>query len=349
MLIKSKDTFPTAICTYFSNAARGKRVLSSLWFAASLIAVLLHLAFTILAYRETDVKQQHPWYYFGLPRYRTQSTATHAKDTAKSIFGALGDHHWIRAVGVDVILSAVGLCCWSVVSNADVRSMIKSSVFPWLDEVDEATRYAISRVEKVTEDAYDDVRSSYPVASAMKGLSAAQEVAGRGMQEVRHRTNALQNSAAEWASNLTDAADDKDDIPPVDRYDGYDDYDEPPPKRRGRPPKGGAKASTRTSSGTRQTRGRSASQGRARSQSRSRAGVSPVKRKASTSRRRSSRVRDLFSGDSELENGFSQQVFSPAMQAVATDAEAAGLTWGLFAIGGLGMASAAVFGGEEVV
>ena len=81
---------------------------------------------------------------------------------------------------------------------------------------------------------------------------------------------------------------------------------------------------------------------RSPSRSRSRASVSPVKKTAS---RRSSRAREL-----EPEEDYEERriLIPTSMHTLTAPAEAAGVAWVMFALGGLGIASTAVYGAGEL-
>ena len=292
---------------------------------ASIMAMALHMHTSFQAYREIDRNRGIFWFLFDFFRWED---ARHArmetvKQTGRSILSALTDVDWITALGLDVLLSAVGICCWSVVSNADARSMIKCSIFPWLDETEAAGEDTMDHVRDVTDELY-----GHSMGRAQNALSSAKETVRRGSQDMKRRVYQLQGTIGRS----------DDDIEREINSGG------PTRGRRGRP----AKSPIRDMKSGRASQARSASATSAPSRSRSRASVSPVKRNASS--RRSSRIRNL--SVSRHGSGFrdddERRILSSTMEVVTADAQAAGLTWGLFAIGGLGMASAAVFGAEEV-
>ena len=237
-------------------------------------------------------------------------TVNSMKDTGTSLFRALGDHPWVRAIGFDVLISAMGLCRWSVVSNADARSMIKHSIFSWLDAVQSAAESAASHVQGTTEDAFVRIRRS--IAKALD-----------------------RSATASARSGDVDAA------PSDNDEDWYNRHSGPVKAHRGRPPKSTAEA-TRSGS-TRRTRSSAHS---VRSRSRTRKSVLPTKR--NTPRRRSSRIRDLPEREPEHEDDDRRRTLSHTVGTWAERAEAASLTWGVSLLGGLGTASVAVFGAEEV-
>ena len=88
---------------------------------------------------------------------------------------------------------------------------------------------------------------------------------------------------------------------------------------------------------------------RSPSRSRSRASVSPVKKTAS---RRSSRARDERSPSrrpGSEEDYEERRILMPtSMQTLTAPAEAAGVAWVMFALGGLGIANTAVYGAGEL-
>lgn len=308
---------------YFGSARKGKRTLTFACFLAAIMAAALHLYAAFKAYQEADLAKSHPqWlgrvlhmiHWHVMPHARMGN----AKDTGRSLWSAFGDHEWLRAVGVDVLLSAICLCCWSVVSNIDIPSLIKCSVFPWLDETQAAAEHTMDHIRDVTDEIYE----SSVMDQAKHAFSTAKDTAWGGSQDMKRRVSQLQATIGisdediDWQVNGKQTT----------------------RGRRGRPAK---------SPGRAQARGASANS--APSRSRSRASVSPVKRNASSRRSSRARATSLSSRrGSAVEHDEQRGTFSSTVEAVTAEAEVAGLTWGLFTIGGLGMGSAAVFGAEEV-
>ena len=233
--------------------------------------------------------------------------------TVRALINALGDYDWVSAIGADVLLSAVALSYWAVVGNLDARSMIESGVCPWLDNIQEAVGNAASRAKEATEGAAEHVRN---------GLSSATEKARHGSQELKRRTSQRYEDVG-----LDDNEEDEDEFGPSVMSQIL-------AARRGRPPK----------PLTRERRVHP------RSRSKSRASVSPVQ--GDTSRRRS-RTRERSSSRVSLGHGPEKddeesQILRDIAMAAAGPAEAAGVAWALFALGGLGVASTAVFGSGEL-
>ncbi|KAK5164557.1 uncharacterized protein LTR77_009763 [Saxophila tyrrhenica] len=285
------------------GSRRNRRGFVMLWFAISIASVLLHFHAWFMAVGEIKAGTYRSLYQATAEWINVltgrESWSNVAIETAGVIFTGLRFwNHWLRALGYDVVLSFGALTVWSAVNQTDAREMVKCSTNPWLEEAQAAVGQAASRIGDATEEMYDDIRASQPVARAGDAWGTVKE-------EARRRTASAMHT-------LTDAMDDDDD----------DEEEYTAPTRRSR----------------------RASVGRPRSRSRSL--MSPVKRSAS---RRSSRVRQpsLSRRVSGIMSDGVQAMSSPTVGDVAGRAEAALLTYALGLFGGLGMASAAVFGAEE--
>ncbi|KAK3717012.1 hypothetical protein LTR37_006067 [Vermiconidia calcicola] len=357
-LLHSLATYWRYVLIQKANAWQtGKQWLHVVWFTISVASAALYLHSIVMAYRETDVENPYGWHRLGAVGWRDPTkhyrNATIVQDTTRSVFGSFGDHVWISALGVDVLLSGFGLCCWAVVNSSDAGSMVKCSLFPWLDEAYLMAEHAGEQIRDTTEELYDDFCSSERLARAKSALSPATEkLYDMSMSQPVVRAKSALPTATDEARRRTVSAYQNF----TDRLDDYDEeYGAPRPTKalRGRPPLGNKKSSansTTTAHSTRRTRSASASS--ARSKSRGRANVSPVK-KAVSRKRSSSRLRDMVNDHTPFNLGDDdgEGIFSPTVEAVkdmAEEAEAAGLSVALFAIGGLGMASAAVFGAQEL-
>ena len=299
------------------SASKAKRSLAFVYFVTSvLMAAPIHLYITIQACADAGLDKRVQW-PLGM-RWMRPETRSMRKltGTVRALINALGDHDWVSAVGADVLLSAVALCCWAVVGNVDPRSMIKCGIFPWLDETQDAVGVAARRLSDAAEDVYD-----VSAERIRESLATARARARQGSQELRYR-------ASHWGHE-----------PGLDES-GEEDEDvewqqsQRPPTMRGRKQKPRSTARETT---------------RSQSRSRSRASVSPVKKTAS---RRSSRTRDrsrpLQSPESEEDYDERRILIPTSIQTLTAPAEAAGVAWAMFALGGLGMASTAVYGAGEV-
>ena len=285
-----------------------KRALTFAWFTVSILAAASHCYASYEAYREAGAT-----IWSRLPFF-AHSRKQNAKDTGGSIFGALDEHPWIRTMGYDVLLSFLGVCFWAVISDAGARSVIKCSIYPWVDETEAAVGHAIGQVRDTTEEIYD---------ASMNGVkhafSSAKDTAKKESRDLKRRVSHLQATIG-----LSD-----NDIEP--------DYEQSVAGRRGRSVSSYT-PHVRSASG-RPTRSVSAGSTR----SRSRASVSPVKRSSSRPRNMSLSRRESGVFDDE-----DQMFFAPNADALSAHAETVGLTLALFAVGGLGMASSAVFGANTV-
>jgi hypothetical protein len=299
------------------SASKAKRSLAFVYFVTSVhMAASIHLYITMQACAETGLGKRVRW-PIGMrwmrPEFETMQKLT---GTVRALINALGDHDWISAVGADVLLSAFALCCWAVLGKVDPRSMIKCGIFPWLDETQDAVGVAARRLSDAAEDVYD-----VSAERIREGLSTARARARQGSQELRYR-------ASHWGHD-----------PGLDESEGeYEDVEWQQSLRQ--PTIHGRKQ--RPKSTTRETT-------RSRSRFRSRASVSPAKKTAS---RRTSRTRDrsrpLQRPESEEDYDERRILTPPNVQTSTAPAEAAGVAWVMFALGGLGMANTAVYGAGEL-
>ncbi len=295
-------------------ARQAKRSVAFIYFLLSVqMAAAIHLYVTMQACGESG---------FGWPlgmRWARPNPGSMRKLTGivRALFSALGDNDWISAVGADVLLSAVALCCWAVIGNIDPRSMIKCGIFPWLDETQEVVSKTARRMSNAAEDIYD-----VSAERIRDSLSTASARARQGSEELRYR-------ASHWRHELGLHESEE-------RDENVDWQYLREPTARGR--------EQQSSIATGET-------DPPRSRSRSLARVSPVKKTAS---RRSSRGRDtkmsLQSLDSDEEGDSEERriLNSTAIKTLTAPAEAAGVTWVMFVLGGLGMASTAVYGAGEL-
>jgi hypothetical protein len=275
-----------------------------LWFSLSATSLLVHFGTWARAFAEVGSGKYDKMYKqifkeMGIPDGKS------SMDILRQTIGVIvySLHlglHWVRALDYDVLLSVVSLCVWTAVTQTDARAMVKSSLFPWLDEAQNAVEQAASRIGEATEELYEDIQDSQPLARARDAWSSAKEQAKRRTASARY--------------GFTDAE--------------SDDEEYERPTRAGR-----ARSNTRR-----------ASMGAAGTRSRSRTAVSPAKRNASS--RRSSRARSSSMSRNVYGLVGDGKKFASSVEAVAVRTEAAALTMGLFAVGGLGVASAAVYGAE---
>jgi hypothetical protein len=276
------------------------------WFTFSVTSFVLHLHSWYMAMEDTRSGKHKNLYQPALDMVGLGGSNTYLDNLGQTIENIIHGlrlwNYWVSALVYDVLLSGFSLCVWTVVANTDPRKMAKCGIFPWLDETQAVVELAANRIGDATEEIYDEIAVSQPLAKARDVFSSAKE-------EARRRT-------ASALYRFADTADEEE-----------DDY--------GRPSRAG--------------RQRRASVGSTRSRSRSRAAaVSPAKRNPSSSRR-SSRVRNLSLSrrGSGLLEGNGGRILSPTMEAVAVRTEATGLALGFLAVGGLGVASTAVFGAED--
>lgn len=204
--------------------------------------------------------------------------------TVGALLDSIRDHDCISVIGLDVLFSALALCCWAVIGSLDARSILKCGICPWIDEGVEPKRAARS-----SQSAARDLSRRRSIARAVEGYEREDET---------RDTSARGRSFDDELDTAHEAV-------------------------------------GRTS----------------RSRTRSRRGsMSPMKRELSRLRRRSlSREWDSSSGSGYDGGPGGYDAESGTMfKKRAGPAEAAAVAWGLFTLGGVGVASTAVFGAGEL-
>ena len=89
-------------------------------------------------------------------------------------------------MGLDVLLSAIALCCWSVVGNLDARSMIKC-VLPWLDDDYVEPKRALKSAQSVAERKRMDFAHRRSSAKAQEEIEELLDDIRRPTGELRQR------------------------------------------------------------------------------------------------------------------------------------------------------------------
>ena len=294
------------------------------WFATSMSSLLIHTHSWYEAIGEIKAGTYRSLYQHNVEEMMQPSSLGNVVlETVGVLFSGLRLwNHWLRALGYDVLLSFLSLMVWAGVNQSDVHGMVKSSLNPWLDEAQAAVGHAATRLGDATEEMYDDIIASQPLARAKDAWSSAKE-------EARRRTASAMHSFAY-------TGDDEDD--------DDEGYSRSSTRSSNTLRAGAGSERSRRSSSTLQA---SSSAGPGRSRSRSRGAMSPTKRSASS--RRSSRVREpsISRRVAGIMDDGVQMLSSPTVGAVTGRAEAVVLTYALGILGGLGMASTAVFGAEE--
>ena len=268
----------------------------------------------------------HPWLH-------KRNPMDHHRMPIMQTFGVLGDHAWINALAFDVLLSALAIASWSVVARLDARSMVRCSLFPWMDWMTEEMK--IMKFHTLP-----DIRTS----GGLRGgatRSGAEYLLQDGSPEISGEEDEeppwIKRRSHRGAQRKTKRAQSRDPAPSA-------------PRTRGR-----ALRSTSSHAASQQLevperrRSRSASLGFSMPVGALR-GVSPSahqgRSRAASTVRRSGRIREkLLSNDPEGDERTLMPA-GPAFHDLASQAEQAGLSLALFAFGGLGMASAAVFGAK---
>ncbi|KAK4631240.1 hypothetical protein CLAFUW4_03494 [Fulvia fulva] len=355
----------------YTSAETARKTLSKAWCVLSVLSAASHIWTSVLAFREAN-----PAGWFGrhsrwggqlgwfIPWRNEYYRSKDVGSAGWSIFEELGDHPWINAVGWDVVFSVLGLCIWSVISSANVRDMLQCTFMPWLDDiedvVEDVVENAMERVHQMTEEVvskagsaaqgvqeiFDDV-----VDQAQLFVEPALEQASRTAEDVRDKTAPMLDSAKK---RLQEAWSQKPELPKLPgapkllskrssrALPGTDESDED------------AQVDRHTS---KKTRARATAQPTTRAlRSRKAAGSRSASRPAQTKPRRGRSgglggASGLSGGnDSAGRRGRHQSLSSTASEvmAAAINAEAAGVTWVLWVVGGLGMASAGVYGADQI-
>lgn len=190
----------------------GRRLhLKKFWHAPSVFSMVLHAISTYVAFAEVH---EGSWFgkshggtgqldWFVPWRNESYEPIQEMRHVGVPIFGTLGDHPWINALGWDVLLSVIVLCVWSVFSSTDVRDMIRCSLFPALGE-------GIAHFEGPMSDRGRPSRSAATRQSLRTGRNAklrqdtqeAGRSASRGRSS-RARRTADSSDGGQWYSALT--------------------------------------------------------------------------------------------------------------------------------------------------
>ena len=185
-----------------------------------MLALLLHIYSTVTAVCELAPSRTSSWVTRVILRYRKRDASSEALQTARSfasILDSLADHAWINAIAWDVIFSVAGLSLWAGVSSADVRSILKCTLWPWLDETVELVQEGVGNLQDTAgpyvDSAYDGAQQFMTAAEPYTGaaarraaelkgaadpyLDAAYRSTGLAAQRLKEQTQALVDSAAE--------------------------------------------------------------------------------------------------------------------------------------------------------
>ena len=253
-----------------------------------------------------------PWHH---------ATSEQLKNTAYQVFGLLGDHPWINALAWDVIFSAIVVGVVATISSLEVKAMLQCSLVPWIDD-------AVVAAEQVSEIVQDAAGTS---------IAKGQEVFDQARTATRSRLLSVASAGLEKGQQLA-ASSSYDLAETVEGKLGHfkDLVDAQA---------NGARENEESSSRTTRSQGR-------RRASRSRSSQAQGDESADVLPRRSNRSRDSrstkarsASGKTTAESSMHQALHSLHLADNALGiAEQGGLAYALFISGGLGLASAAVFG-----
>jgi len=337
-----------------------KKLLSTVWFAISVLMLCLHIYTTFSAFSESVATSRTRWFIPGLGRV-TRSGRT--KETARKVLGSLGEHPWINAVGWDVLFSQLGLCLWAFLSDADVRGMLKCTLWPWLDETIEAVGEGVERVGEAV-DPY--ARVSMEKAQQMRepleeyarqGMTVAKETAGRASEwleehemDLKSTKRRIGKAADALMQGLNDDEDDDGNDQP-EEIDYHDDrywqeaVHQSPRKRGASPRKSSGRGRGKVNESNEEAEHDGTVKRMTRSRSRDTLNGDPAVRARRQSKKRVPQGQERRSS-MNLFNRLPIQVRVP--RGVTYGAEAAGLAWALFSVGGLGVASAGVYGADEM-
>lgn len=325
-----------------------KKQLSRTWFVMSVCSTAFYAYSSYHAYLEAN---PDGWLFGRNSRWWGQLSwfipwrleKAHIGHSSTYLMGILGDHAWINALGWDVIFSLVGLLFWSVYGSANVRTMLQCSVCPWMEDVNILGGKVLGQLSEGLEEAVETVEEN------TEGLRTATR---RRMKQLKGAADRLREEVPGElrrrgvSRHLPDISSSFSDEQSLQRYVKYfyllwhlvTHFHSP-----------------------RSTRSRSRSRSRSSRQS------------TRSTRSRDSRrnARRSSERDTDSDDGHSQSVWSSftawttgwwsqskgsAEQGsslgdstfTAAEAEAAALTYVLWIIGGLGTASAAVFGADEI-
>ena len=266
----------------------------------------------------------------------------HVDSSPLRLLGLLGDHLWTNALAWDVLFSLLGLAYWGVIRRLNAKTMVQCAICPWWNKMYVAIKVA---------------RPNAPDGVARGGLRGG--LRGGAARNDRYVEDEEEEEEEELSARATRAR---------SRSSSRERSVLPPPdtstrRRPGRPPK---RASSRgASQQPEESQGRSKSRGKrtkGRSPSakavRSKSGSRSRKHKSAsppdledywTRRREIERIRRLWEPQQdEPDSEELEQTFSTVPDDGMAHAEQAGLTLALYVLGGLGMASAGVFGAEEL-
>lgn len=304
------------------------------WNFVSAFSFFTHLLIASVILVGTDPTERHS-NFFGTvthPWIEKRSSMDHIKSNAMQIFGTLGENHWINAVAWDVLFAAVGMACWSAAGNLDARSMVKCALFPWLDELHGNLKLWKYNVPDVVGrgglrggatrsggeylknfDLHEDHQSKR---SSSRSSARAQSVDPEPALGTKRKPGRPPKRPSSRAASQ---------------------QPEEPPQRRS------SSRSTRVSTRSPSVGRRSSSRGGRTVSSSIQLDPTDMRRRASSKKSQDRETRRL--PDSEKDE---QTRLAEAFHCGAGMAEQAGLTLTLFIVGGLGMASAGVFGVDEL-
>ena len=267
----------------------------------------------------------------------------------------LGDHPWINALGWDVLFSVLGLCGWSIISSANVRDMLQCTLMPWLDDIEEAMEDTVEEVQHVIEEVASRASSVAQNVQETAGeyTDQVKQVAAPAVRKINDKAKDLRDTALPVFSQISPGA--LDNVVLRDNILGPMLQAMSPYNRRygtvlttintGKVHTYSSKTRTTKTTGgfgyeplTNATHSHEAS-GRRPAQEGLRRGRSAGL---------SGGLKGGNASPAERRPSSSSTTASEVLINAAADAEAAGVTWALFVIGGLGMASAGVYGADQI-
>ncbi|KAM3423757.1 hypothetical protein BST61_g1162 [Cercospora zeina] len=303
------------------DTERRARVVGWSWATVGVLSLLLHLLSWWQCIQEASPGRLWRWTHLALLQPWHDAQYNVLKDSTFRVFGILGDHAWINALGWDVIFSATGVCVYSVLCDTNARRMVQCSLMPWLDDallvaehvaevVQEAADEGLTKGMEVVHQAQASVTSGV-VTATRKGLDKAQELASESnldfAEDIEVKIRRLRDLVDAQGRTVNDDGE------------GLRKYQAP----RGNERSTGERVSRRLS------RSSAADEADRRSSTRRKLRSTPARSSSRKGRRRGTR-----------------RASARMPEEASGIAEQGGLAYALFLVGGLGLASAASFGAD---
>ncbi|PPJ49812.1 hypothetical protein CBER1_03329 [Cercospora berteroae] len=299
---------------------RRARVVGWSWAIVGILSLLLHLHALWQCFEEASPGKLWRWTHLALLQPWHDAKYNVFKDSTFRVFGILGGHPWINALGWDVIFSTAGVCMSSVICDTDARAMLQCSLMPWLADalvvaehgaevVQDAADEGLTKGMEVMKQAQASVTAGL-VTATRKGLDKAQQLASKSNLDIAE-------SIEEKIRRVKDLVDAQ----------GRTINDDGETLRKSRVQRGNDRRITRSFGAETD------------------AGLSPRRNLRSTSARSSSRT-PARSSSRKGSKRQTRRASSLTPDEASGIAEQGGLAYALFLVGGLGLASAGSFGAD---